>query len=169
MSLPPWPKPRRGQRHADGRADVRRVLHFFAMVTLEISLRWRYSGMITLYIRGYLAMRIPLVAAALTSATTAFAGPTLETRLDQAIDSALAEKRIVGAVVLVAKDGEIVYHRAAGHADREAGGEMHEDAIFRLASVTKPFVTAAAMRLVEEGRLDLNAPVTRWLPEFRPA
>ncbi|GLK62543.1 serine hydrolase domain-containing protein [Paracoccus kondratievae] len=114
-------------------------------------------------------MRIPLVAAALTSATTAFAGPTLETRLDQAIDSALAEKRIVGAVVLVAKDGEIVYHRAAGHADREAGGEMHEDAIFRLASVTKPFVTAAAMRLVEEGRLDLNAPVTRWLPEFRPA
>ncbi|WP_244621403.1 serine hydrolase domain-containing protein [Azospirillum brasilense] len=62
----------------------------------------------------------------------------------------------------------MVYHRAAGHADREAGTEMREDAIFRLASVTKPFVTAAAMRLAENGRLDLDAPVARWLPDFRP-
>ncbi|AWJ83572.1 serine hydrolase [Azospirillum sp. TSH58] len=126
-------------------------------------------------------MRIPLAAAALTVAAfaeTAFTepavaesaiDPVIGARLDPVIDRALSEKRIVGAVVLVAKDGTIVYHRAAGYADREAGAEMREDAIFRLASITKPFVTAAAMRLVEDGRLDLDAPVTRWLPDFRPA
>lgn len=89
--------------------------------------------------------------------------------IDAAIDRALAEKRIVGAVVLVAKGGEIVHRRAAGHLDREAGVPMREDAIFRIASITKPLVTAAAMRLVEDGRLDLDAPVTAWLPDFRPA
>ena len=90
-------------------------------------------------------------------------------RLSVAIDNALAERRIVGAVVFVARDGEIVYRRAAGYADRESGAAMREDAIFRLASIAKPFVTAAAMRLVEEGRLSLDAPVTKWLPDFRPA
>ncbi|MCX8997774.1 beta-lactamase family protein [Rhizobiaceae bacterium BDR2-2] len=89
-------------------------------------------------------------------------------RLDAAIDAALAEKRVVGAVVLVAKDGEIVYSRAAGLADREAGLPMRADAIFRLASITKPIVTAAAMKLVEEGVLSPGDPVTRWLPDFRP-
>ncbi|MCM5557531.1 serine hydrolase [Pleomorphomonas sp. JP5] len=90
-------------------------------------------------------------------------------RIDAAIDRALAERRVVGAVVLVAQGGEIVHRRAAGHLDREAGVPMREDAIFRLASITKPLVTAAAMRLVEEGRLDLGAPATTWLPDFRPA
>lgn len=117
-------------------------------------------------------MRIPLVLAAVAAASTAFAEPAsdaaLESRLDTVIDAAIAEKRIVGAVVIVSKNGEAVYRRAAGLSDREAGTAMREDAIFRLASVTKPFVTAAAMRLVEEGRLDLDAPVTRWLPDFRP-
>ncbi|HEY8548480.1 MAG TPA: serine hydrolase domain-containing protein [Vicinamibacterales bacterium] len=89
--------------------------------------------------------------------------------LDAAIDGALADRRIVGTVVLVARDGQVAYRRAAGHMDREAGTPMREDAIFLLASVTKPIVTAAALRLVEEGRLDLHAPVTRWLPGFRPA
>lgn len=118
-------------------------------------------------------MRIPLVLAAVAAASTALAQPAtepaLEARLDPVIDRALSENRIVGAVVLVAKDGEIVYRRAAGYADREAGTPMQEDSIFLLASVTKPFVTAAAMRLIEEGRLDLDAPVTQWLPDFRPS
>jgi CubicO group peptidase (beta-lactamase class C family) len=94
--------------------------------------------------------------------------PRLTERIDTIIDSTLAEKRIVGTVVLVARDGETVYRRAAGFSDREAARPMHENAIFRLASVTKPLVTAAAMRLVEEGVLTLDRPVTRWLPDFGP-
>src|SRR5947209_8524976 len=89
--------------------------------------------------------------------------------VDSAIDRALAENRIVGAVVLIARDGEIVYRRAAGLADREHGTPMREDAVFRLASLTKPIVTAAALRMVELGKIALADPVTRYLPDFRPA
>jgi CubicO group peptidase (beta-lactamase class C family) len=92
----------------------------------------------------------------------------MERRLDAAIARAIGEKRIVGAVVLVAGGGRLLYRRAAGFADREAGRAMAEDAIFRLASVTKPLVTSLAMQLVEEGRIRLEDPVSRYLPQFRP-
>src|SRR5215471_20575486 len=92
----------------------------------------------------------------------------LQERLDSVIDSAIAEKRIVGAGVLVARDGKVVYHRAAGLADREAGRPMADDTIFNYSSVTKPIVTAAAMKLVDQRRIGLDDPVTRWLPDFKP-
>ncbi|GGX79225.1 serine hydrolase [Massilia dura] len=88
--------------------------------------------------------------------------------LDKVIDSALARQRIVGAVVLVARDGEIVYRRAAGSADREHGVPMRGDAVFRLASFTKPLVATAALKLADDETIDLAAPVTDWLPAFRP-
>lgn len=94
--------------------------------------------------------------------------PSSAQALDAAIDTALAEKRVVGTVVLVARHGEIVYRRATGLADREAGKPMREDAVFRLASITKPLVVAAAMRLVEQGLIALDRPVADWLPDFRP-
>jgi CubicO group peptidase (beta-lactamase class C family) len=89
-------------------------------------------------------------------------------RLDAVIDRALREERIVGTVVLVAKDGKVVYRRAAGFADPEAARPMPEDAVFRFSSITKPIVTVAALRLVEQGKLRLDDPVTRWLPDFKP-
>ncbi len=93
---------------------------------------------------------------------------SLKTRIDAAIGGAIADNRLVGTVVLVARDGEISYARAAGLLDRETGTPMREDAIFRLASITKPMVTAAAMRFVERGLITLDQPVTTWLPDFRP-
>jgi CubicO group peptidase (beta-lactamase class C family) len=93
----------------------------------------------------------------------------MQDTIDAAIDQALADQRIVGAVVLVAQDGQIIHRRAAGLADRERGTPMREDAVFRLASLTKPIVTAAALRLVERGAIALADPVTRYLPAFRPA
>ena len=95
-------------------------------------------------------------------------GVGLRARLDRAITNALEERRIVGTVVLVAKGGDIVYGRAAGFADREAGRSMQEKSIFLLSSVAKPIVTAAALRLVEDGRMSLGDSVRRWLPEFKP-
>ncbi len=92
----------------------------------------------------------------------------LQKRLDAALDSALHEQRLVGAVVLVAQDGKLIYRRAAGFADREARRPMHDDALFRLASVSKPIVSVAAMALVGQGRLALDDTLDRWLPEFRP-
>ncbi|HHP7836689.1 TPA: serine hydrolase domain-containing protein [Serratia marcescens] len=88
--------------------------------------------------------------------------------IDGAIEQALCEKRLVGAVVLVAQGGEIVYHRAAGMADREAGKPMALNTLFRLASVSKPIVSTAALALMAQGAMRLDDPITRWLPNFRP-
>src|ERR1041385_5911122 len=76
--------------------------------------------------------------------------------IDAAIARALAEKRIVGTVVLIARNGELVYQRAAGLADREAGREMRVDALFRLASITKAIVCATTMALGERQVLSLD-------------
>lgn len=94
--------------------------------------------------------------------------PVLRARIDSVMARALQERRIVGAVVLVSHHGELVCSLSAGRADRESGLPMKEDSIFLLASVTKPMVTAAALRLIEDGILSLEDPVTRWLPDFRP-
>lgn len=64
--------------------------------------------------------------------------------------------------------GELIYSRAAGFADREQKRIMEENALFRLASVTKPIVSTAALALISQGKLNLHDPVTRWLPAFRP-
>ncbi len=88
--------------------------------------------------------------------------------LDRALDSALEERRIVGGLLLVNEQGEPVYQRAAGFADRESGTPVRLDTLFRYASLTKPIVSAAVLALAEQGRLGLQDPVTRWLPEFRP-
>jgi CubicO group peptidase (beta-lactamase class C family) len=88
--------------------------------------------------------------------------------LDDAVDRALAERRVVGAVVQVAREGEVVYRRAAGLADRESGRAMEVDTLFRLSSLSKPICAAAAMVLAEQGVLALDEPVTTWLPEYRP-
>jgi len=95
-------------------------------------------------------------------------GEGLAKRLDAVIDSAIASRRIVGAVVVVLQDGRPVYRRAAGAADREEGRPMRAEQAFRLASVSKPIVTAALLRLADEGRLDLDDPVTKYLPDFQP-
>lgn len=89
-------------------------------------------------------------------------------RLDAVIDRAIAEETIVGAVALIARNGEIVYRRSAGYADREAGRPVSEKTIFRLASMTKTIVSATALALVEENRLSLEDTVEKWLPYFTP-
>jgi CubicO group peptidase (beta-lactamase class C family) len=72
-----------------------------------------------------------------------------------------------GAVLLIARGDKIVYAEAIGFQDREKKLPMKKDAIFRLASMTKPVVSVAVMMLVEEGKLDLLTPVSRYLPEFK--
>ena len=89
-------------------------------------------------------------------------------RIDDALNSALDEKRIVGAVIAVMKDGELAHFRPYGLANREQGKPMTEDAIFRLASISKPIVTAAAMRMIELGKFGLDTSVTDFLSDFKP-
>ena len=74
---------------------------------------------------------------------------------------------IAGAVLLVGRHGKIGYFEAIGYRDREAKVPMTDDTIFRIASMTKPLVTIGALMLVDEGKLDLSAPVAQYIPEFR--
>lgn len=88
----------------------------------------------------------------------------VQTVVQQAID----EQRLTGAVVAIAWRGDMIYHSASGMADREAGTSMKTDTIFRLASVSKPIVTTAAMVLIARHQLTLDADIRRWLPDFAP-
>ncbi|MDT3425867.1 CubicO group peptidase (beta-lactamase class C family) [Paenibacillus forsythiae] len=92
----------------------------------------------------------------------------LQARVDEVIDRTLSKQRLVGTVVKIALDGKLGYSRAAGLADRESKVSMREDSLFRLASVTKVVVSAAALVLVSRGRLDLDTPIDKWLPYFKP-
>jgi CubicO group peptidase (beta-lactamase class C family) len=92
----------------------------------------------------------------------------LDRELNAVIDTALTMNRLVGTVTIVAHRGKLVYQRAAGFADREARRVTQPNTIFRFASLTKPIVTVAALGLVEQRKLGLEDPVSKWIPEFRP-
>ncbi|MDY4366850.1 serine hydrolase domain-containing protein [Pectobacterium brasiliense] len=98
-----------------------------------------------------------------TGASTA----PLSARIQAVVQQALDDGRLVGAVVLVARNGELIHQQAAGWADRESARPMALDAIFRLASVSKPIVSVAALVLVAQGRLDLDEDITRWMSTFQ--
>lgn len=114
-----------------------------------------------------LAFTVALLGVFLCSPATR-ADNALDNRLDTVVDRWIAAEKIVGAVVLVARDGRVVYQRAAGMADREAGIPVTRTTIFRLASMSKQIVCATALALVAEGKLSLDDTVAHWLPYFTP-
>jgi CubicO group peptidase (beta-lactamase class C family) len=88
-------------------------------------------------------------------------------RMTQAFEGYVDNGQLPGAVVLIARKDKVAYFRAFGFRDREQKSAMTTDAIFRIASMTKPIVSVGAMMLVEEGKLDIGAPVSKYLPEFK--
>jgi CubicO group peptidase (beta-lactamase class C family) len=72
-----------------------------------------------------------------------------------------------GAVLVVARNGKIVYRQVVGYQDREKKIPMKADTVFRIFSMTKPVTSVAVMMLAEEGKIDLMAPVVQYLPEFK--
>lgn len=83
-----------------------------------------------------------------------------------AIVRAVEDGLISGAVTVVWHRGEVLQINEIGYRDVEADLPMQRDTIFRIASMTKPVTVAAAMTLIEEGKLSLTDPVSRWLPEL---
>ena len=72
-----------------------------------------------------------------------------------------------GAAIVVTRSGKIAYEKAIGYQDREEKIAMKPEAIFRIASMSKPITSVAIMMLVEDGKIDVAAPVTKYLPEFK--
>lgn len=89
-------------------------------------------------------------------------------RLNAAIDTAIKDKRIVGTTILIARNGETFFARAAGLADREAQKPAEIDTIYRLASVTKPVVSTTALVMIDKGLLSLDGRVSDYLTWFHP-
>src|SRR5262252_106646 len=88
-------------------------------------------------------------------------------RITALLDKEIETGVIPGAVLAIARGGRVGYAEARGYRDKEAGAAMGFDAIFRIASMTKPIVSVAAMALAEEGRLDIGAPVADYIPAFK--
>jgi CubicO group peptidase (beta-lactamase class C family) len=87
-------------------------------------------------------------------------------RLSDRINEGVKAGELPGAVVLIARNGKIVMLEAFGYRDKEAKAPMKTDTIFRIASMTKPIVAVAAMILMEEGKLSLADPVSKYIPAF---
>jgi CubicO group peptidase (beta-lactamase class C family) len=93
----------------------------------------------------------------------------MEERVAAVMEAAVAQGKIVGAELIVVRHGDVVMRRTAGFFDREAGVPMMENAIYRLASVTKPIVAAAALAMVDRGHIRLSDRVSDYLDYFTPA
>lgn len=88
-------------------------------------------------------------------------------RITQFFQSEVDKGAIPGAVLLISRNGKTVYRQAIGYQDRESKIPMKSDTIFRIFSMTKPVATVAVMMLAEEGKIDVMAPVARYLQEFK--
>jgi CubicO group peptidase (beta-lactamase class C family) len=83
------------------------------------------------------------------------------------VERYVAEQKIAGAVAAVAHKGKVVYLKATGVQDLESRAPMTERSLFRIYSMTKPVTAVAAMMLHDEGRFNLDDPVSKYLPEFK--
>ncbi len=88
-------------------------------------------------------------------------------RIAGAVQRSIDDKRIAGAVTLVARHGRVAWVKAQGMMDREAGKPMQTDSMFRICSMTKAITSLAVMMLYEEGHFLLDDPVSKYIPEFK--
>lgn len=88
-------------------------------------------------------------------------------RVDAALKPYIDNKQLAGAVVAIARKNKTVYMKSFGAADIDSNKAMTDDAIFRIASMTKPVTSVAVMMLYEEGKFLLDDPIAKFIPEFK--
>src|SRR5215469_1314788 len=86
-------------------------------------------------------------------------------RVAEALEESVKAQALAGAATLIWRDGNVRV-TCAGWRDIEAKLPMERDTLFRIASLTKPITSVAALMLLDEGRFTLDEPITRWAPEF---
>lgn len=87
-------------------------------------------------------------------------------RIGEIMNGFVEDKKIAGGIVVVARNGKVVFHEAYGQRDLATKRPVERDTIFRIYSMSKGITSAAVLTLVDEGKLDLDAPVSKYLPEF---
>ena len=108
---------------------------------------------------------ISVGVAALTGTASAQNSPR-SLALDASLRGAVESKDVPGVVALVTDRQRVLYQSAFGVADVATGRPLTSDALFRIASMTKPVTSVALMQLVEQGRLGLDDPAEKYLPEL---
>jgi len=88
-------------------------------------------------------------------------------RIKPAIQSMIERQRVAGTVTLAARHGKVVYVEALGLRDIDGKKPMQTDTIFRIYSMTKPITSTAVMMLCDDGKIDVDAPAAKYLPEFK--
>jgi len=108
------------------------------------------------------------IAAELPSTLPARVGLVAErlARIDSVLEQYVTDGRIVGAATFILRRGSVVHNKAFGYRDREARDPMRRDSIFRIASQSKAIVSVGVMMLQEQGKLLINDPVGKFLPEY---
>ena len=117
----------------------------------------------TLVLASLLAFT-PLAPADSSKGATAEIAVERLTRIDQLLQQYVSDSRIPGAVVLVLHNDKPVYEKAVGWSDKEAGRHMEVGSLFRIASQTKALTSVVALSLIEEGKLVLSDPVSKFIP-----
>lgn len=136
-----------------------------------------YSLTILVFVLSFLAFPLPsLHAQASTKPQQFSAAKTPESvgisstqlqRAEEMLLKKIEEKKIAGAVALVARKGQIVYHKALGMNDIEKNKAMQKDNIFRIMSMTKAITSVAVMMLYEEGKFMLDDYISKYIPAFK--
>jgi CubicO group peptidase (beta-lactamase class C family) len=118
---------------------------------------------------GWAVLTMPLQAGTIVAGKPEDLGFSSErlARIHEAVQRHIDAKALSGAVTMVVRNGRIAHHEAHGLIDIESNRPMPKDAIFRLASMTKPVAAVAVMLMVEEGKVRLTDPVSRFIPEFK--
>ena len=88
-------------------------------------------------------------------------------QIDANINQWIKEEQLNGATAIILRNGKIVYYRSFGFANKDQHIPMRNDHIFRIASMTKPIISVAAMMLYEEGKFLLTDPISKFIPEFK--
>jgi CubicO group peptidase (beta-lactamase class C family) len=116
-----------------------------------------------------MALAVPVNAVTLPKSKPEDVGMSSERlqRIDQMLERRIAAGQISGAVAIVARKGKIVHLTAKGVMDQETKQPMTPATMFRVASMTKPVTSVALMMMVEEGKVRINDPVSRYIPEFK--
>jgi len=123
---------------------------------------------VALALPAFAADPMPQVASPLPRAKPESVGMSSQrlARIAEVVNADVQKGRLPGAVIAVARKGKLVYYQAFGYLDRDAGTKMTTDALFSIASMTKPMVAVGALELYEQGKLKLDEPVGTYLPKL---
>ena len=148
---------------AVSRAFLYRAIPF--KVTTKMKTRYSTIAYLLLLVSSLL----PVSAKEIPSAKPADVGMSAEklANVDNAMNKLVEEKMLAGGTVAIARNGKMVHFKSYGQMDLEAKKPMQNDTIVRIYSMSKAITSAAALTLFDDGKLELNAPVSKYLPELK--